>query len=738
MQKIKTLSYKLLRKKLQTSELGFDSINELKPLKEFLGQKRAREALDFGVGIKNKGYNMYAMGPAGIGKYSLIRTLLNEYAKSMPPASDWCYIYNFVEPEKPVPLAFQAGEGNIFQQEMKQLLDELSANILAVYESNIYHADLKKIHTKIGRKLKTKDKKLMKEVVFAKICKEKYHLEKEYQEQAFRSVVSPIVRKLKKKYKDSVEIVTYLTAMENDIIEHVNDFIKTDEKTNAITFSLENPALTKYKVNLFVDNRHLVGAPVIFEDSPSYSTIFCRVEHTGQEGAPTTNFTLLRSGALPRANGGYLILEMRKLKKNMDAWEALKSALYQSQIKIKPIEHDPDAVKPVSLEPIPIPLAVKVVLLGDRNTYYSLCNSDSDFTELFKVAIDFDEQIDRNKTNIQLYARLIKTISDREKLREFSAAAVAEIIDYGSELAEDNEKLSTHIGDIEDLLLESNYWASVSKKKIIAKEDVQKALTAKLHRHDRSRELYYEDICRDFILINIKGKMVGQINCLSVRRVGNYSYGHPTRVTARARIGKGELIDIQREIKLAGPMHSKAGLIISNFLASRFGMDMQYSLSASISFEQIYCWTDGDSASVGELCALFSAIADVPIDQSLAITGSIDLYGAVQAIGGVNEKIAGFFDICKYHGLTGKQGVIIPAVNQKNLMLRDDIVDAVQNKKFSIYPIETIDDAISLLMHIPAGKVNAKGVYPKESLFGKVEAKLSEFAQKRKRNTMKD
>lgn len=728
MKKINSLNYKLLRNKISTKELSFEKFEQLKPLNEFLGQNRAHAALDFGIGIKSKGYNMYAMGPSGIGKYSLITMVLQQQSKNMPTPSDWCYIYNFDDPERPIPLEFKPGEGYIFQQDMFYLIEELSAIIVAVFESHDFHADLKKVHASVSRFKKNKHEKR----TTAQICKLKYQKEKEFVTHSFSAVVTPIINRLKNKYLDKTEIINYLTGLQKDILEHINDFIKRDEKTNAITFSWENPALTKYRVNLFVDNRNQQGAPVIFEEAPSYSSLFFRIEHTGQHGAPATNFTLLRSGGLLRANGGYLILEARKIIKNKDLWDALKSALYMKVVKIKPNESDPDTIKPVSYEPLPIPLNIKVILLGDRNSYYSLCQSDPDFTELFKVAIDFDEQIDRNKKNINLYARLIKTIADRENLLPFTNKAICEIVDFGSELAEDSEKLSTHIRDIEDLLLESNYWASIENKKRIDQAHVKQAMIAKIHRMDRSRELYYEDIHRDFIIIKTRGYLVGQVNCLSVRRVGNFSYGHPTRVTARVRVGKGKLIDIQREIKMAGPMHSKAGFVIASFLGSQFNPDHLHCLSASISFEQIYCWTDGDSASVGELCVLLSALADAPIDQSLAITGSIDQYGNVQTVGGVNEKIMGFYDVCIQNGLTGKQGVIIPAENQKNLMLREDIVEAVKKGNFHIFAINYIDEAIHLLTGIPTGKKNKHGQYEIDSLYYRIEERLQVFNKNRK------
>lgn len=730
MKKIKPLHYKYFRTKLNPSQLNFKTTDEIKSLAAFVGQERAFNALNFGINIKSHGYNLYAMGPTGIGKRSLVRMVVASHASKQAVPPDWCYIYNFVDPEKPIAIHLPTGLGTKLQQDMKKAIDEMGASIIAVFESDEYSLGMKKIANSFRKKSGTI--KLIKTDKISSLYKEQHQKEKELQTMLVKSVTQPVFIRLKKKYTKFPAVINYFIAVENDIIENVNELIKPDEKTNLLTFSLENPVITKYKVNVMVDNSKLKGAPIIFEETPSYSTLVCRVEHTAHMGALTTNFTLIKPGSLHLANGGYLILEARKLKKNSEAWEALKSILYSRLIKIKPIEHESDSIKTVSLEPKPIPLHIKIILLGDRNTYYSLCQRDPDFKELFKVAVDFDEQIPRNKKNIQLYARLLGTIARREGLRPFHAEAVAEIIDQSTRLAEDVEKLSTHVRDIEDLLIESDYWASINNKKQIDAKDVKRAVQAQEERMNRSREIYYEDIQREFIIIESKGKIVGQVNCLSVRKVGNFSYGHPTRVTARVRMGKGKLMDIQREIKMAGPMHSKAGLTIGNFLASQFNQNNSFSIHASLAFEQIYCWTDGDSASVGELCALLSALAEVPIYQTLAITGSIDQNGIVQAIGGVNEKIEGFFDICKARKLTGKQGVIIPKINIKNLMLREDILAAAKSKKFFIYPIETIDEAIFLLTGIPAGERNTLGSFPKDSIYDRIEKRLQKLSQKSK------
>jgi len=735
MKKLPPLDPSALRRKQDISQLGFETTDEIKSTYEFVGQERAVAALEFGVGIKSQGYNLYAMGPSGIGKLSLVTVLLEEHARKRPIPNDWCYIYNFQMPEKPIALSLPAGQGLVLQQEMRVFIDEVSTHILSVFESEEYNAGMKQINDEFEAKRKklsrsSKNANINLRGKIPHLYKERHEREKKLQLQLTTAVIEPLINKLKMKFESFPEVLEYLSAVQQDIITHVCDFIRHDEKTDLLTASNDNLALIKYRVNLFVDNSQLKSAPVIFEETPSVTNLICRVDHMSQMGNLITNFTLIRPGSLHRANGGYLIIEMRKLKKNSESWEALKSALYQHQIRIDPIQNIVDSVRPVSLEPMPIPLDIKIILLGDRNTYYNLSQKDPDFSELFRVPVDFDEQIARDRKNIQLYARLIGTIARREKLRSFHASAVGEIIDYSSRLAEDIEKLSTHMGNIEEIIVESDYWAGIANSNQVEAEHVITAIEAQQRRMDRSKELYHEDIARHYIIIKTKGATVGQVNCLSVRRVGNFSYGHPTRVSARVRFGRGKFIDIQRDIKMAGPMHSKAGLIISNFIASKFDRPSGVSVVACLAFEQIYCWTDGDSASVGELCALLSALADVPIKQGLAITGSIDQYGEVQSIGGVNEKIEGFFEVCKVKGFTGDQGVIIPKVNAKNLMLREEIVKAAKQKQFFIYPIETVEDAVELLMGIKIGKKNANGEYPPDSLYGLIDRKLKKQLNK--------
>jgi len=727
MKRLKPLSPSLLRQELDFTSLNFNTTDQIERLHGFVGQERALAALKFGVEIKNKGYNLYAMGPSGIGKYSLVNSILAAYAKKAPAPSDWCYVFNFDMPSQPKCLQLPAGIGSLLQQDMKHFIDELGTSIQAVFDSRQFRHEMRKISHYYNKKYKIGESNGLNSDKITDFSREKYLREKKLVLKLMGAVLSPLINKLKRKYKKYVEVIRYLSAAQKDILHHANELIHADEAAHLFLFASENALLIRYSINLLVDNKNKKGAPIVFETAPNYSNLICRVEHASQQGNLITNFTLIRPGCLHKANGGYLLLEIRKLLKHPEAWEALKSALFAQKIRIEPMERATGAVKPISLDPMPIPLDVKIVLIGDRATYYSLCQNDPDFSELFKVAVDFDEVIDRNEKNIRLYAQLIGSIVKRETLRRYHASAVAEIIDFSSRLSQDIKKLSTHIREIENIILEANYWAGIRKSTLVKAQDVKLAIEEQTHRIDRSRELYYEDIIRNFIIINTAGGVIGQINCLSVRRVGNFTYGHPTRVTARVSPGKGKLIDIQREIKLAGPMHSKAGLIIANFLTGRFSRTKPFSIRASISFEQVYCWTDGDSASVGELCALLSALAEVPLKQNLAITGSIDQYGEVQAVGGINEKIEGFFDVCKAKGLNGRQGVIIPKVNIVNLMLREDIVQAAKNNKFFIYAIETIDDAMALLTGQPISEPTANGQFKKNSVYDKIDKKLKTY-----------
>ena len=551
--------------------------------------------------------------------------------------------------------------------------------------------------------------------------------------------VGHLIEELRSKYTELPEIVSYLNAMQQDILENLDEFLNPPDGSAAAPMGLSHrrplkhsPFFRRYEVNLLVDHSQTHGAPVIYEDHPTYPNLMGQVEYTAQMGALVTDFTLIRSGAFHRANGGYLILDAAKVLQQPFAWEGLKRALYSSQIRVESLGQMLGILSTVSLEPQPVPLNVKIVLVGDRLLYYLLCHYDSEFSELFKVAADFEEQMDRSPENNLLYARLIATVAKQKQLLPFDRAAVARVIEHSVRVAGDTEKLSTHSRTLEDLLREADYWARQRRHTVVCPTDVQEAIDAKIHRLDRIRQRMQEEIQRGTILIDTEKEKIGQVNGLSVIQLGDFAFGHPARITARVRLGRGEVVDIEREVELGGPIHSKGVLILSGFLGSRYAADRPLSLSASLVFEQSYSGVEGDSASSAELYALLSALAEIPIRQSLAVTGSVNQHGQVQAIGGVNEKVEGYFDVCRARGLTGQQGVLIPASNVRHLMLRHDVVKAVADGKFHIYPVETIDQGIEILTGAPAGERDGAGHFPEGTVNHRVEARLIELAEERR------
>lgn len=658
MKKVKELTHKQLRPQCDLELSKFKTTNDLKTLGKPIGQSRALKALEFGLDINKPGYNLFAFGPPGVGKRSIILKVLQTKATKQSTPHDWCYVYNFKKPQHPIPIKLPPGQGDIFRADMNHFIKELKNIVSPVLEFN-------------------------------------------------ESTVKNLFTPLKEKYKAHGAITDYLNGVEHDVIHRAKNCTKQDKYIN------------RYKVNVMVDHSAMEGAPVIYENNPTERNLF---------GILSEKFSDLQAGALHYANGGYLIIDMKKLKsKKYDAWERLKCILSSKKISIDP---STKRTKPVTLSPIPIPLNIKVILIGERSLYNNLCEEDHEFLSLFKVAIEFEESIFRNNKNCQLYTRLIATLIRRKKLRPFDRSAVIRVINQSSRLIEDATKLSLHLGNIMDLLYEADYWASIAKHKVVNVDDVQKAIDTELYRIDRPLQDALEEIKRKFVLIDTKGKITGQINALTIVHEGNFPYGRPSRITAIARIGRmGEIINIEHEIELSGNIHSKGVMILTGFLRNRYARQKPLSVTASIVFEQTYDSVEGDSASAAELCALLSALAHVPINQSLAVTGSINQYGTIQAIGFINEKIESFYDLCKTHGLTGKQGVIIPAVNVDNIMLKEEIVNAVKAKKFHIYPVSTIDEMMTILTGLPAGKRSKKGSFPKKSINGRVERCLQSYAE---------
>jgi lon-related putative ATP-dependent protease len=561
------------------------------------------------------------------------------------------------------------------------------------------------------------------------------------------SAIGHIIEDLRRRYDDLPEVQDYLDQVRHDLVEHAGEFMRgggpaesaegeDGEESGSGPDGASDPRagfFQRYAVNLLADNSRSQGAPVIYEDLPNLQNLIGRIEHVARFGTLSTNFTLIQPGALHRANGGYLILDAVKVLMAPFSWETLKRALTSREVRIESPERIMSVATTITLEPEPMPLDLKVVLLGDRKTYYLLAQYDPEFNELFKVEVDFEDTMARTPANMKMFSRFLAKLIRHQKLRPFEAGAVARMIEHASRLADDSDKVTTHIRSLCDLAVESDYWAMTNDNAHVTADDVQLAIDTKIRRADRIRDLSYEQIARKTILIDTSGAMVGQVNGLSVMQLGKFPFGHPARITARVRLGRGHVVDIEREVELGGPLHSKGVLILSAFLGARYCPDMPLSLGASLVFEQSYGGVEGDSASSTELYALLSALAEVPIRQALAVTGSVNQHGQVQAIGGVNEKIEGFFDVCKQSGLTGDQGVLIPAANVQHLMLRRDVVDAVKEAKFRVYSVRTIDEGIELLTGIPAGARDGDGRFPPDSINGKVEAKLTAYAEAARR-----
>lgn len=780
MAKIKPISIKLLSIKCNPKQFDFSTTEELTELTAPVGQDRAMAAIEFGVEIQQNGYNLYLLGPEGTGKSNIIKDVLNERAKQQATPNDWCYVNNFDNPQKPIALELPPGFGPILQKDLKELVDKLYIEIPAIFESSDFRHQIHGLEEELKIKQDNWIKKLQKEaekegltilstnqgfavspiqddkvitlkefnelpeserlhkeqkielirkgltdmlIQIARWHTEKRDKQKKIQKKFTLAVVGRIIEGLQKKYQDLPLVLKYLQAVENDIVNNVQEFLKSPEKPNDL------PAFISYQVNVLVTHAADAGAPVIFEDHPTHANLIGRAEYQAQFGALITNFTLIRPGALHLANGGYLILDAMQVLSQPYAWESLKRALYGQKIALESLGQVMGFTSTVTLEPESIPLRMKVILLGERQLYYLLAEHDANFADLFKVAADFSNHIPRTKENFYIFARLIATITQREHLKPLNRQAVAKMIDHSSRLASDTRRLFTHMRCLVDLLRESNYWAQQANRSIVKSEDIQKAIEEQIYRANRIKTRIHEDFDRNILLITVKGKKIGQINGLSVIQMGNYSFGLPSKITATARLGKGEVIDIEREVELGGALHSKGVLILSGFISGRYLTDHHLSISASLVFEQNYGEVEGDSASVAELAALLSAIGRLPLSQSFAITGSINQHGMVQPIGNVNEKIEGFFEVCQSKGLDGKQAVIIPASNIQHLLLKDEVVEAVKKNKFRVYAVEDIDQVMSLLTGLPSGKPNKKNRFPKGTVNGAVEQRLWKYAQ---------
>jgi len=779
-----------LYKCCEPSELPFETTDEITPLKETVGQKRALSALTFGLGIDSHGFNIYILGESGTGKMTTIRTILEEKAKHEPAPNDWCYVYNFKSTDVPRALSLTPGTGITFQKDMDELINALRQEIPKIFESKEYEKQRakiledfqqkqKKYFTDLEEEAKSKDFTLKKtvsglvllpvkttgetlteeefEALEPAVKKNIEKMGKELQDklddvirtvreeekkikdmmtqlerQATLSSVGHRIDELKSKYQDNAGVMNYLEEVKEDILEHLEDFKPQEEQAPALPFmrpQKSEPSFVRYSVNVLVNNTELKGAPVVIENNPTYYNLFGRVEHRVQYGIATTDLTMIKAGSLQMANGGYLVVDALELLKNIFSYDSLKRTIKEKLIKIEDVWEQYRLISTVTLKPEPIPFNVKIVLIGSPRLYYLLYNLDEEYRELFKVKADYENRMDRNAETIFKYASFVRTKCVERGLLPFEKNAVAKVIEYGSRLAEHQQKLSAKFSEIADLLRESDYWARRNGNSFVTSGDIDKALEEKTYRSNKVEQKILDATREGTILIDTKGSVAGQVNGLSVLDLGDYRFGMPSRITAKSYAGRAGIVNIERETKMSGKIHEKAILILTAYLGGKYAIKQSLSLTASLTFEQLYGGIEGDSATCAEVYALLSSISGIPLKQCYAITGSMNQHGEVQPIGGVNEKIEGFFEVCKLEGLNGEHGVIIPKRNLLNLMLKQEVIDAVVSGKFNIYSIDNVEDGIEPLTGMPPGELQPDGTYPEGTFNFFVAKKLKELSE---------
>ncbi|KAB3533546.1 Lon protease family protein [Alkaliphilus serpentinus] len=773
-------------------ELDFTTTEDLEPLKGIIGQERAVEALAFGLNIKKKGYNVYISGISGTGRSSYANSITEKMSEEMPIPDDWVYVYNFKNPDKPNALNMEAGLGRQFKKDIEGMIDKLKNEISLSFQSTEYETlktevirDFQQNNQRIIEELNSKAKdygflfkeseqglvtipliegRPMKQEEYTNLSQDQLEelreksnqlnldtleifnqlktLEedmrdriKKLDEKTGYGVISFFIQKLIKRYGHRDAIVEYINQLEQDIVEHISWFNRSQESGNLdqqqllLQVKLKEEFFTRYKVNLFIDNKELKHAPIINETNPNIANLLGFVEYRNEMGVLKTDFMQIKPGALHMANGGFLILNIREVLTQPHAWETLKRALKNSEISIESLNKTMGYIMTTSIKPEAIPLDIKVILVGDPYLYRSLYEMDEDFKKLFKIMADFDIEMERDGENVYRMAQFITNHCENQNLRHFDKAAVARIIEYSSRLADHQGKLSSRFSRIVEVLYEADAWAEMADDPIVSLKHIEKAIEEKIHRNSKYEEKLNDMIAEGDLLIDVDGSKIGQINGLAVMGTGEHSFGKPSRITVSTYRGKSGIISIEREIQRSGSIHHKGVLILSGYLGSKFAQENPLSLAVSISFEQNYSIIDGDSASSTELYAILSSIAEVPIKQYIAVTGSVNQKGEIQPIGGVNEKIEGFFDICKLKGLTGQQGVMIPKQNVKNLMLKKEVIDAVKEHKFHIYSIGHVDEGIEILTGIPAGVSGENGEYPEGTINYLVSQKLKRLAE---------
>jgi lon-related putative ATP-dependent protease len=782
------LTVEELRVNCKPKEITFKSTAEVPPLEGMIGQERAVRATEFGLRIKRPGYNIFMTGLTGTGKSSYAQSIIEKMSAEEPVPDDWVYVYNFDHPGEPLALNLPAGMGYTFCMKIQELLEDLKQNIPKAFDGEDYERqksvhikefqeargilfeELNKVALEQGFTLKRTnsgfvtiplhDGEQISEEEYAKLDqKVKEELEKKSTAVQLKAMeimrrVQKVEKELKDKLKDLDQriglaaighlfnelleeykayptLTKYLNAFQDDVLSNLTDFRGDDEEQSNPMLWLrrqgQEQAEMRYTVNLLVDNRETKGAPMVYETNPSYYNLLGRVEYENRFGMVVTDFSMIKPGALHRANGGYLILQARDVLTAMQSWDVLKRVLRTREIRIENIGEHFGLVAMATLRPQPIPLNIKVVMIGNPYLYQVLYHYDEDFRKLFKIKADFDVEMDRHSDNIDKMAGFISYHCKKQGLRHFNPSAVAEIVEYSTRLAEKQDKLSTRFNEIVDLLFEADTWAELDGAKVVGKKQVLKALDEMIYRSSKYEQKVVEAIRENMILLDLKGSKVGQVNALSVLDQGDYSFGRPSRITAATYLGRKGIINIERESDLSGKIHNKGVLILSGCIGMRYGSKVPINLTASVAFEQSYGGVDGDSASAAELICILSSLAEVPIRQDLALTGSVNQKGEIQPVGGINSKIEGFFLACKTVGLNGKQGVIIPEQNRKNLMLKKEVVEAVKKGRFHIYAIKIVDEGLELLSGLEAGASKKDGAYKPGTFNHKVLQKLQQF-----------
>lgn len=789
---IQELPAERLRRNVDPASLGISTTQDLKPLEGIIGQRRALSALRFGLGIQEIGFNIYVAGPAGIGKMTAVKSFLEAEARRKETPADWCYLYNFEDPYQPRACRLRPGEGRQLQQDMKSLIEHVKAEVPKAFESEEYAAKqeevvkaVEKERTQIleqlaekatkgglaiqttpfgvvvvpvlgGRPLTDAELRGLPEQARADLEKRRNALQDELKaalkqvrelerrareklnaldKQIALFIIEGLIDDLLEKYAETSQVLEYLRSVQENLLENIQA-LKTG---TASTPASQAPAqsqpqppdatLKRYEVNAFVDHGRLEGAPVVVELNPTYNNLFGRVEKETMMGMLYTDFTMIKPGSLHMANGGYLVLRMEDILKNYFCWDDLKRALRSREVRIEEPAERLGFLVTKTLRPQPVSLDVKVIIVGRSLLYYLLHAYDEEFPELFKVKADFDTRTDWNDGNIQDFLSFLRTLCGKENLKDLDAGAAAKLLEQAARIAEDQEKLSMHFGAVADLVREAHFWAKRDESAHISTTHVQKAIDEKIYRSNLIQERIQEMIARGTILVDTQGATSGQVNGLSVYNLGDYEFGRPSRITASAVPGREGVVDIEREVQMGGPIHTKGVLILSGYLAQHYARDKVLTLAARLVFEQSYEGVEGDSASSTELYALLSALSGLPVRQGIAVTGSVNQRGEVQAIGGVSQKIEGFYDLCRVIGLTGEQGVMIPKSNAANLMLREDVVDEVRAGRFHIWPVATIDEGIEVLTGVPAGVRGEDGKFPDGTVGSLVEKRLQEFTE---------